>query len=645
MYRHKCAEYTNKIQIATVFLLFFLVASVLPVKVHAPGNTYHTHEELISMFKSICNAHPKHASYENIGKTYEGRDIWIFKIGNPDGGRVMWDGCLHGWEDMGSEIIYLMTEWLLESGEETAERILERNYVLSVPVVNMDSYERQNRDFEDCAWGVDLNRNFHTGWRSKEANNYDYPGPYAGSEPETQVMRNAFQTYRPDFYVNTHYGGGPALGYFWKSNTTLVNQVINRINEISTEIGVMPYPGFGYSHSNGFEHPPSSMGSRGMAIGDAYSFGACAWLFEVEGGPGGNDAAKTCYYHTEHPYDDVVDIYYPKCLPILIAMCEACEAEPPMHPPPVDTLPPSIEILSPENKTYTTSFISLNFTVDEATSWIGYSLDSQMNVTMRGNTTIGSLSDETHAITVYANDTAGNMGSSNTVYFTIQTPPEDTAPPNISIISPENKTYATSDISLTFTVDEQISWMAYNLDRQANITIARNGTLTSLLDGPHYLLVYANDTAGNMGASEAVYCTVDTTPPQITDVSQTPVKNDVLPEDEVKITATVTDELRGVKQVTLIYTYGNGTWTIVNMTNLEGNIWNATIPMFRHSTSVTYVVTAQDGVGNTITTEEMRYESQHHRTPEFPSVILLPIFTTAALLAVIAYKRKHSMKQ
>ena len=304
-------KYNNKIRIATSFLLFVLVASVLPVSARA--NTYHTHEELIGMFKSLCDAHPKYASYESLGKTYEGKDIWVFKIGDPNGGRVMWDGCLHGWEDQGSEIEYLITKWLLESGDETAKRILERNYILFIPVVNMDSYERQNRDFENCSWGVDLNRNFHTGWRSKESNDYDYPGPDAGSEPETQVMRKAFQTYHPDFYVNTHYGGGPWLGYYKYSNSTLVNLVLTRINEISDEMRVTPYT-------------VKSVSAQGYAIGDAHSFGVHAWLLETEGGEG-------CYSHTAHPYEDVVNIYFPKSLPIFIAMCEASEVESLTHPP------------------------------------------------------------------------------------------------------------------------------------------------------------------------------------------------------------------------------------------------------------------------------------------------------------------------
>jgi N-acetylneuraminic acid mutarotase len=83
-----------------------------------------------------------------------------------------------------------------------------------------------------------------------------------------------------------------------------------------------------------------------------------------------------------------------------------------------------------------------------------------------------------------------------------------TVPPAISIVSPENKTYTVSNVSLTFAVDKPVSWMGYSLDKQANVTVIGNITLTDMPNGYHNLTVYANDTSGNMGASETMYFTV-----------------------------------------------------------------------------------------------------------------------------------------
>jgi N-acetylneuraminic acid mutarotase len=83
------------------------------------------------------------------------------------------------------------------------------------------------------------------------------------------------------------------------------------------------------------------------------------------------------------------------------------------------TVPPEIAVVSPENKTYTSSNVSLAFTVNKPASWVGYSLDGQDNMTITGNTTLSGLANGSHNITVYAKDEFENTGASETVTFTI----------------------------------------------------------------------------------------------------------------------------------------------------------------------------------------------------------------------------------
>jgi len=85
---------------------------------------------------------------------------------------------------------------------------------------------------------------------------------------------------------------------------------------------------------------------------------------------------------------------------------------------PPDYMPPQIFVLSPRNTTYATTPVPLTFTVNEPTSWIGYSLDGQANITVLGNTTLTGLSEGMHNVIVYANDTSGNQGLSTKIYFT-----------------------------------------------------------------------------------------------------------------------------------------------------------------------------------------------------------------------------------
>ena len=85
-------------------------------------------------------------------------------------------------------------------------------------------------------------------------------------------------------------------------------------------------------------------------------------------------------------------------------------------------VPPEIKSVSPENKTYNSSSVSLIFTVNKPVNWSGYSLNGENNVTIAGNTTLSELPNGAHNITVYATDQFGNTGASDTVYFNVNVP-------------------------------------------------------------------------------------------------------------------------------------------------------------------------------------------------------------------------------
>ncbi len=176
-----------------------------------------------------------------------------------------------------------------------------------------------------------------------------------------------------------------------------------------------------------------------------------------------------------------------------------------------DTTPPKITVLSPEDKIYTASDVPLVFTVNKPTLWIGYQIDSGRNVTISGNTTI-TLLDGWHNITLYAADADYNNGASETVHFSNFA--VDTVPLNVAIHSIQNVTYTTKDLPLNFTVGKPVSWTAYSLDGQANVTISQNTTLTGLPSGAHTLTVYAQDAIGLIEASNTINFDVADTPPE-----------------------------------------------------------------------------------------------------------------------------------
>jgi len=224
-----------------------------------------------------------------------------------------------------------------------------------------------------------------------------------------------------------------------------------------------------------------------------------------------------------------------------------------VKPPDADEEPPVVSIFSPQDgEAYVLNSMSLTFNVSlgESTSgmprWLVelyFEGDWQENKTYVNvdeydyekyhsersllpsefSFNLTNIPEGKHTITVYANvksheweDPEGGLpvfywdffiNCSASINFTI-----DTVPPKVAVLSPENKTYDTTDIPLNFTVNEPVSEITYVLDGQANVTITGNMTLTELSEGSHTITVYANDTAGNIGTSETVYFSIDQTP-------------------------------------------------------------------------------------------------------------------------------------
>jgi hypothetical protein len=179
----------------------------------------------------------------------------------------------------------------------------------------------------------------------------------------------------------------------------------------------------------------------------------------------------------------------------------------------------TVDVYSPENRTYTTSDVPLNFSwtqyLNPGGYHVGYKIDYEYhfnaghtNVSGSYVTTLHNLSDGYHQLTIYVSGTF--PGLTFGVDFTVDTPR-----PAVTILSPINTTYQTNP-QLQFVVDEPVSWMGYCLDEQDNVTVTENAVnLTGLSDGIHTVMVYANDTEGNIGASKTVYFTVDSTSPTV----------------------------------------------------------------------------------------------------------------------------------
>jgi len=96
------------------------------------------------------------------------------------------------------------------------------------------------------------------------------------------------------------------------------------------------------------------------------------------------------------------------------------------------------------------------------------------------------------------------IDGSSSVIFTV-----DLTSPTISFVSVENKTYYTSDVLLKISASEVLSKITYSIDGYENVTTSQNTILTNLSFGEHYITVYGTDEAGNTGASETIFFTIE----------------------------------------------------------------------------------------------------------------------------------------
>ena len=205
----------------------------------------------------------------------------------------------------------------------------------------------------------------------------------------------------------------------------------------------------------------------------------------------------------------------------------------------------ALKIISPSNTTYSSNSLLLNVTIHrlfkptEYDSKIMYSLNGENNVTfpstetffdmttpdsiwsalmsytsISGTAYLQNLSEGYHSLTVFgvyeraqgiSTKYPAIMQDTKTVYFTIN----DGVPPSITNMGIENRTYNQNNLPLNFTVDEPTCWTGYSLDGKNNVTLTENMTLIGLAYGSHSLVVYANDTVGNMGASDNINFTVE----------------------------------------------------------------------------------------------------------------------------------------
>lgn len=116
-------------------------------KVAVMWDRFYDHEKIGEIARRLAAAHPDYVKLSSIGKSYQGKDLWLltvtnFKVGNADRKPAMYiDGNIHSNEIQGSEFA-LYTAWYLA---EMAGRVADIDSLLAnrtlyiVPTINPDA--------------------------------------------------------------------------------------------------------------------------------------------------------------------------------------------------------------------------------------------------------------------------------------------------------------------------------------------------------------------------------------------------------------------------------------------------------------------------------------------------------------------------
>jgi murein tripeptide amidase MpaA len=178
--------------------------------------------QMVAIMDGFAKDYPALCSAKtSIGKSIEGRDIWMMKISDnvaqdENEPEVFYDALHHAREPLSMEATIVFMEELLTGygSDKEATFLVNERELFFVPCVNPDGYEynrsirpnggglwrKNRRPNSGGSFGIDLNRNYATGWsapnggNSTNQNSDTYRGTAPFSEPETLAIENFIKT-------------------------------------------------------------------------------------------------------------------------------------------------------------------------------------------------------------------------------------------------------------------------------------------------------------------------------------------------------------------------------------------------------------------------------------------------------------------
>ncbi|XP_040117280.1 carboxypeptidase A6 [Oryx dammah] len=187
---------------------------------------YHSLEEIQNWMHHLNKTHSGLIHMFSIGKSYEGRSLYVLKLGRRSRAykRAVWMDCgIHAREWIGPAFCqWFVKEALLTyRSDPTMRKTLNHLYFYIMPVFNVDGYhfswtndrfwrKTRSRNSRFRCRGVDANRNWRVKWCDEGASMHPcddtYCGPFPESEPEVKAVANFLRKHRKHItaYLSFH---------------------------------------------------------------------------------------------------------------------------------------------------------------------------------------------------------------------------------------------------------------------------------------------------------------------------------------------------------------------------------------------------------------------------------------------------------
>ncbi|XP_030634505.1 carboxypeptidase D isoform X1 [Chanos chanos] len=153
-------------------------------------NKYYNYEELSHLFKSLAQKNAHIANLTSVGKSVEGRELWVMRITKdpnsdvPGKPKFKYVGNMHGDETISRQVLVYLVEYLLSNygDDHRVTELVNNTDIYIMPSMNPDGFEKSTEGSCDGATAgrhnandFDLNRSFPDQFGKNEVKSEDVP--------------------------------------------------------------------------------------------------------------------------------------------------------------------------------------------------------------------------------------------------------------------------------------------------------------------------------------------------------------------------------------------------------------------------------------------------------------------------------------